>query len=469
MHVSRWARERAPSPSFGRTPGAWRHALPCLALLPFWPSGLLAAALHAAPVPLAAVELSPLTLQQAVANALAHHPDVAAAARAIEVADGAALQAGLMPNPMLSASMEDARRDHRITALVLSQRLEMGGKRQARLALAAVEREAALAGLHAVRAGVQAEVLARFHQALAAQARLALARDNTAVARRALDAVDGRVQAGKASLLEQTRARLALAGVALEEAEADAAWRAAHQRLMAQCLCGPGRAAQLPLPLAGALALPPEPEWLDVPPALLERAPRWVQARARVALRDAEAALARSQAVPDLTVDLGGQRNAELGRTQALIGVSVPLPLFDRNQGLLREALARAAQARDELEATRLRLKADIDAAADRLRNARQRARLAEQPLLAEAQAALEATLTGFSLGKFGFLEVVDAQRVLAQARARHLQTLAEAGEAAGELDALLGVLLPEAEPASALPAPARIPSHAPLAHGDRP
>jgi cobalt-zinc-cadmium efflux system outer membrane protein len=147
----------------------------------------------------------------------------------------------------------------------------------------------------------------------------------------------------------------------------------------------------------------------------------------------------RSRAVPDVTVGVGTQRNNELGRNQTLLGVSIPLPVFDRNQGGLAEAIARADQARDDARGRQLRLTTSVQVAASQLDSARQQALLAEAQLLPDAQRSYEAATQGFALGKFGFLDVLDAQRTLFQARSQHLKALSDAQRAAADLEALLG------------------------------
>jgi cobalt-zinc-cadmium efflux system outer membrane protein len=144
--------------------------------------------------------------------------------------------------------------------------------------------------------------------------------------------------------------------------------------------------------------------------------------------------LERTRRIPDLTLSVGSQREREAGRTQGVVGVSVPLPLFDRNQGNLLSALRRADQARDDLEAERLRVEL---AAAD----AWQRADLAATQvealrgrILPAAQDAYAAAVTGFELGKFAFTDVLDAQRTLFQARTHYLRTLSERYRALADL-----------------------------------
>jgi cobalt-zinc-cadmium efflux system outer membrane protein len=143
----------------------------------------------------------------------------------------------------------------------------------------------------------------------------------------------------------------------------------------------------------------------------------------------------RSARIPDLSVTVGTQRDRERGGSEAVFGVSIPLPLFNRNQGNMLAALRRVDQARDELEAERLRLYQE-------LADARQRAEVAQLQLdslktemVPAAQQAYDAAVIGFELGKFGFLDVLDTQRALIQARTLYLRGLSERYRAATDIE----------------------------------
>lgn len=143
--------------------------------------------------------------------------------------------------------------------------------------------------------------------------------------------------------------------------------------------------------------------------------------------------------MPDVTVSLGMNRIEAPGRNQAMVGVSVPLPVFDRNQGNLLEAQRRADKARDELAGTEARLGTELALAVERLATARQEAESLQQDILPGAQSAYAAATTGFEYGKFGFLDVLDAQRVLLQARSHYLRAVSEAHRAGADIERILG------------------------------
>src|SRR5689334_14390226 len=92
----------------------------------------------------------PLDLRSALALALRFNPGLSSASREREAGDAAVLQAGAWPNPVFDAQVEDLRRN-RTTTLQLSQPIELGGKRAARVTAAERARDQAASALLARR------------------------------------------------------------------------------------------------------------------------------------------------------------------------------------------------------------------------------------------------------------------------------------------------------------------------------
>lgn len=364
----------------------------------------------------------PLTLAQAIELALATNPALRSATRSIGIADGAVQQAGSHPNPALSLLMEGTGRDTRTETAQISQLIELGGKRAARIAVAEEERKLVLDDVNVKRADLRADVIAVYMEALTAQERVALAQASVDLARRATEVTSRRVKAGKLSPVELTRSNIAAAAAALELTQANADLAVARRRLAS--LWASTRPLDRPLQAPDA-ALARLPAW-EALERRLDGAPQLRRARSAIAGREAQLALQRAQRIPDLTLTLGSKREPDSGRSQAVVGLSVPLPLFDRNQGNLLSALRRADQARDDFEAERLRMgQALLDAYQRASAAATQTTTLHDQVLPA-ARSAYDAAVTGFELGKFGFTDVLDAQRTLFQARTQYLRALAD-------------------------------------------
>ena len=401
------------------------------------------------PLGLAAIWLSPffffnpVQAQPAPALALEHAQSLAAsrnfalsaAQREVDAQDGAVRQAGAWRNPALNASVEDTRSATRTTITTLDFPLELGGQRAARLQAAERGRELAQAELGHARAQLRAEVVRAFFAVLVAQERVALAGDSADLAARAADAIAKRVAAGKVSPVDETRARVDQANAQLEAVEADAELQAARRTLAA--LWGDTELAHATV--QGDVELVPFRPPADELARALDDAPGLLTSRLEVERRRALIDVERSKGVPDLTVSVGARRDNELGRTQAILGLSLPLPLFDRNQGATHEAARRAEKAGDEHQAARMRALTELQQASNQLAVARRSAETLKSTVLPAARRAYDAAAQGFETGKFGVLDVIDAQRALLQARARYLAALSTSHQAASAIDRLLG------------------------------
>lgn len=385
--------------------------------------------------PRATEPAAPLSLKAALDLAFGASPELSGARRELAAIEATIIQAQVRPNPEIATLIEDARKATRSTTLQVNQPVELGGKRAARIDAAERGRDAAAVELDAKRAEIRALVGAAFFDVLVAQARLRLAQDSLELAQRASGAASRRVAAGKVSPVEETRARVAEAGVRIELTLALSELATARRRLAGTW----GNPTPRFERAEGDLdALPPLPALADLNKRLAT-SPKLLRAKIEVERRQALAAVERSRRVPDLTVSLGAKHDEQLGRNQAILGLSIPIPVFDRNQGNLLEALHRTDKARDDLSATEIRLSNELTLAYERLHTARRETESLQRDILPGAQSAYAAATKGFELGKFSFLDVLDAQRTSFQAKSQHLRALAEAHRSAAEIERLLG------------------------------
>ncbi|MDQ9172297.1 TolC family protein [Oxalobacteraceae bacterium R-40] len=377
-----------------------------------------------------------VTRAMAVELALQANPEIAVAIHEIEAAEGAIRQAGVIRNPELVTSVEDTRyRETRTTTVQINQPLELGGKRSARIAAADRAHDLAIAELDAKRADIRATVTAAFYDVLSAQERLRLAQASVDLAQRATVITSKRVAAGKVSPVDETRARVAESGIRVELAQAESELAAARNRLAATWGARQVRFERVD---GGVNDLPLLRDWNELA-TRLARSPNLERARIEVDRRQALTRVERSRRIPDITVSVGAMRDEQLGRNQAILGISIPLPLFDRNQGNVQEAASRAYQAQDQLVATEVRLESELAQLYARLRSMRTEAELFQKEILPGAQSAYDAATKGFEFGKFSFLDVLDAQRTLFQATAQYLRALSEAHRTAADIERIVG------------------------------
>lgn len=378
-----------------------------------------------------------LSLTQALAQAMAANPQLAAARQEIGIAQGARDQAGVMPNPELSYEVEDTDRNSSTTTITLSQALELGGKRGARIEAASYGQSVAQLELARQVNSLRADVVQAFHAALRAQVGVDLARQSQQLGERGLKVVDGRVRAGKSSPVEATRAQVELAEARLQLRRAETEQAMAYQNLAlisgsatadVQRLDAPGLSPGLP------------PSSVD----LLARLEQTAEMRHALAVIDqSDAALGSEKAlrVPNLTVSVGSQYDRAVRERVNVVGLSMPLPLFDRNQGNVLSAARRADQARDQRNAVEQRLRSETQAALLQWTRAMHEVETYEQTILPAAQQALDSATRGFEMGKFGFIEVLDAQRTLITARGQYLDSLGAASAARAQVERIYGDL----------------------------
>ena len=350
---------------------------------------------------------------------------------------GGRQQAGLIPNPVASWDAEDTRRSTRTTTVKLSQTLELGGKRGARIDVASRAQDAAAQELEQRRNLLRAEVIEGFYGALRAQERLELAQRSMALAERGLVIANGRVTAGKASPVEATRAQVQLSEIRLERSRAEIGVSDAYRRLAA--ITGSANIGFERVE-SGALNTPALPSATQLL-ARLESTAELRLAELQIQQREAGLGLEKAQRIPDLDVSIGSQYDASVRERVNLVGVSMPIPLFNRNQGNVLAASRRADQARDLRNATELRLRTETRQALDLWATANSEVRAFNQVILPAAQSAVDSATRGFEMGKFNFLEVLDAQRTLIAARTQYLAALAQATDAWVRIERIYGDL----------------------------
>lgn len=385
----------------------------------------------------APVAAQPLSLAQALETAFAQNPELAAAQRGLGIAEGERLQAGVMPNPVLSWESEDTRRSTRTVTTTISQTLEIGGKRGARIETAEYSRTATQLDIDRQANALRAQVTVDWYAALRADIALVLARESDGLAQRGVHIAEGRVRAGKSSPVETTRAQVQAieTGLQVKRAENE---RANRYRDLARTL---GMTTPLVVALDAVSPSPGHPPSESAAVAAVARSTDLRLAQAKIDQSDSALGLERARRIPDLTVSVGSQYDAAVKDRVNVVGFSLPLPLFDRNQGNVLAASRRAEQSRDLRNATELNVRARAQAALDQWSMSASEIDGLQRQVLPAARQAVDAATRGFELGKFGYLEVLDAQRTLIVARSQYLQALASATESRAALERLFGDL----------------------------
>lgn len=398
------------------------------------PAGATANAGSADPEAQAVAPL-PTTLASAWSKTMAANPGLLAAKYGVSAADGAILQSKARPNPELAFSQEDTRSTNRSSTVLINQLIELGGKREARMRIAEGEKATASATAHEVQTALRFQLVTYFNELLLAQQRLQYALKTHELANSAMDAAHKRVKAGKVPPLEASKAEVAEANAALEMQQARSFLEVARQNLAS--LWG-GRASDVG-DARGEFNLTDAPPTLEQLEAQLDNAPAMVLARRMLEQSRAVSDLERARRVQDPTISLGVKRASEVGRNQMVLGVSIPLPLFDHNAGNQLQALRKVDQAEQKLQEQRLQLHAQVFAARQQLLSSNQQVAVLKDKVIPTAQSAYDVAVRGFTLGKFSFLDALDAQRTLFESQRQLLEQLMTSHRSRAEIDRLLG------------------------------
>jgi cobalt-zinc-cadmium efflux system outer membrane protein len=397
-------------------------------------------------------EKNDLTLRDAALFTLQRNPELAAFAKEMRALEGATLQAGLLPNPELSMNVENIGNVQPITGDVNSpksvaqevvqqlttiriyQLIELGGKRAARVSAASLGETLAGQDYEVRRVELIARVANVFTEVLAGQERLRLAEESQRLAQRVVSAVAKRVQAGKVPPIEETRAEVAFSTTEIELEQAQRDLASARQRLT---LLWGNRTPQFTKALGNlesAVVLPS----FEVLAERVLTSPMAIRAMKNIEQRKALLDVERTRRIPNLTVQAGVVNHALLGGNTAIAAVIIPLPLFDRNQGNILQANQRVDKAIDEQAALDLRLRTELTQAYEALSAAQRETRILRHKILPAARSTFEVINKGYELGKFGFLEVLDAQRTLFQNQILYVRALANYQRLVNEIERLI-------------------------------
>lgn len=440
-----------------------------------------------------------LSLSQALALALQGNPGLSTFPWDIRAAEAREIQAGLRPNPELSLQLEDLRvggggstsstsRTFGLSpadgisigagrtsesarsgafgnselTLALSQLVELGGKRAKRVEAAKRERDVVAWDYEVARADVLAQTARAFYLVLASQEHVRLSETLAGLAGKAHETIETLVEAGKVSAIEESRSQVELSQLAIEQDRAAGELRAARIELAGNW----GSNTPQFTKASGTFPETFTPPSAEVLKAALDHSPyltRWILELER---RDALLTLARANGKPDLTVTFGvrttGTRGVSsrewglsssdgltLGRgggtdpdrdVSVVLGFSLPLPLFNRNQGSIKEAEYLADKVADERRAVEAGITNALAAGFERAAATHAAYRTLKNTVIPTAQEAFEAVQEGYRAGKFGLLDVLLAQRALFDAQRQMSQSQASFQQSIVEIERFTGM-----------------------------
>lgn len=393
------------------------------------------------------------SFDQIAQTALAQNKSLQAAREQLRQAEARLTQAGLRPNPSLDVSSSTdamfANEGENGFAVTFSQPFEIGGKRIKRIRVAEAEVELAKAQIADTERQLIGQLRTAYLRAAETSARLDFLGRTRGLNQQMAQVMNVRLAAGDASRLDSH----------LLQAE--------NNRIEAQRLQAGSQLTDQLFEIRKLAGLPPDAPVSVRPSAVIDRRysetdlfelalrsrPDLQAARLREALADAGVALARSQAVPNITGSVRYAREPNVSRfaTAALprafekesvlgFGISISLPFSNREQGNIREASSKVVQVRAEREALENTIRTEVAAAARRYQSALRSLELIRTGVVNETEAGFSITQLAYRLGDARLVDVIIQQRSLIDAQTAELSGQAEMAAAQAALELAIGV-----------------------------
>jgi cobalt-zinc-cadmium efflux system outer membrane protein len=395
-----------------------------------------------APHALAGAGAATLNLADAQGFALANHPSLAAAAARVEAARGLWLQAGLGPNPEIGYAASEVGNEGRAGQQggFVSQEFVTGGKLRLNREVAARDIALAEQRFAAQRLRVANDVRIAFYETLISQRRTQVAADLVKIAQQGITAAEGLRKAKEASTADVLRAQIETENARIELARSEYQWQAAWQTLSVRMgLPRNGRTEVARPILVGDAATPAgEYGWDEALERLLHESPEMAAAAVRV--ERARWVLTRAQAepVPNVTLQGGLQYDNATRDTIGNFQASIPIPLFNRNQGNILAARSELRAAEADLERVGLALQQRLAEVYAHYAAARRQAAGYRESILGKAKDTLERVGRAYRLGEFSYTDMLSAQRTYSEANLTYLSALRELRGAEARIEGLL-------------------------------
>lgn len=395
------------------------------------------------PLPLAEAESVPqplpapsITLAELEQIAIGNNPTIAQAEARVAAARGNWLQVGLPPNPTFGYQGNEIGDEGRAgqQGLIAGQEFVTANKLSLRRQVAAREIAVAEQQALAQHLRVLADVRQRFYAALIAQQRVATAQSLLDTATRSADTIEQLLKGEQSTRIDLLQAQVESQSVRVRVETARNSHQAAWRRLAA--VVGVDLAIQ---PLSGELTTElPLAEWETSLARIQSESPEVAAAltqiqRARWALQRACA-----EAKPNVDVQFGVQYDDATQDPISMLQVTVPLVIFNRNQGGIREAQAQIVEASRNADRLQRELQERLAEVFERYLNARQQTQTYEKEILPRAKETLDLVTTGYQAGEVQYLTLLTAQRTYFETNLAYLDSLEQLWLAHVEIESLL-------------------------------
>lgn len=395
------------------------------------------------------IEIDSLSLEEAVNIAIQYNPELKSVGKDIDAASARIIQAKLLPNPELGFETEDGPAKSLgfgqgyKSIFSLTQPIPLGGKISARTGLAEKEHEIILLNYEQKLREVLAEVKKAFTNILIDRELVRIGDDNLNIARELFEATKSRVAAQAAPETEQLKSEIALSGAEITLNNARTELAQAQRQL--KTLLGN---IDIQIKDYRGVIRDTEPGLAPdkIEGIILDSYPALLSARKSIEAAKTQLQLSYAERYPDITIGLSSGKVRERNEDSNIIewAVGIPLPVFDRNQGRIKESEALIAKSEKEYEniTNQVRLEtAQTLALFDNLLN---QVQTYKEKVVPQAEKTLALISEGYQAGKFTYLELLDAQRTLTETREIYLRLLHDLNGSVVDIERLTGKSIDE-------------------------
>ena len=401
----------------------------------------IAAMASTAPAAVAAGPASDsLTLRDAIRATLQDNPDLKTFSYMLQAQDARTKGAGLRPPIEISVQIENVLGSGQTTGLhsaettlALSRVIELGDKRKLRIDAAQADHQVLGVEQQAAQLDQLAEVTRRFVHVASDQKQLELTAEAVQLAKGTVEAVKRRVDAAKSPEVELHRANVDLIRAEVELGHAEHEY--SSSKVMLAAMWGDTQ-PRFDTVNADLYALP-APEAFDTFVTRLQRNPDFTRFTSLARLRDAELRLAQSQRKADFSVSAGVRRLEADDDAAIVVGFHVPFGARTRAQPAIDEANAMAGSVAQQKTSAAVNARANLFAIYQELRHAIAEAATLHERVLPQMQEALRETEYAYERGRYGYLELVDAQRAYLEVQRALIEASANAHTYRAELERL--------------------------------
>ena len=389
-----------------------------------------------------------------VRRALASNAELAAARLDIERARARLSQAGLRPNPTLDFEQTTGRftgaAGESEVSVGLAVPLELGGKRRRRIELARAEFEAAGAEVADRERRLANDVRALYAEALASIRELGTLEELNNIDLQTTRFIQARVNEGETAPIELNQLRVEVERLRSRRALVEGRLQASLLKLKSLTGVPANELVRLREDIASPGLAPPPTSLEAATDIALRSRPDLKLARLNVEVAQAGLRLARSYAVPDVTAFTKYSQGRSvfddtpvgvLTDRDKLVtfGVSVGIPIFNRNQGAKAEATAAITQAERRLEFVEAIVRSEVQSAYARYEAARAAVSTFEQGVIPRSAENIRTIRAAYQIGAFSITDLLVEQRRLIDAQREFTEALAEQYRALADIQAAIG------------------------------